>query len=254
MRTVLLLVAAAALPVGPLAAAEIVLRSSCQPAGPVVRLGDLAEVRGSDTQACRALAAMELFPAPLPGQRRVVRIREVCDRLALAGVPLVQHRFSGASEVVVSGGALALQAALPRPADPSRRREVVVATAAIAKGAVITASDVRLEPAASAEIEAAGFHTLEDVLGKEALRPIPAGAVLEPELLRAAVLVRRGEVISVYARSPALRIRTTARAQDDGALGDTITVESLLNRARFSVRITGPREAEVELAAAAPQR
>ncbi len=244
----LLLVVAAMLPLGPLAAAEIVLRPACQPAGPVVRLGDLAEVRGADAQACKTLEAIELFPAPLPGQRRVVRIREVCDCLALAGVPLVQHRFAGASEVVVTGAGEGPRAAPARPAAPRPRGQVVVASTAIAKGALIAASEVRLEPAASPEIEAAGFHSLEDVLGKEALRPIPAGAVLEPELLRTPVLVRRGEVISVYVRSPAVRIRTTARAQDDGGLGDTIAVESLLNRARFTVRITGPREAEVALA------
>lgn len=235
--------------IGSAPAAEIVFRPVCQPAGPVVRLGDLAEVRGANAQDCKTLAAVELFPAPLPGQRRVVRVREVCDLLVLAGVPILQHRFSGASEVILSGaGGGAKVPPVARPAEPPRRGHVVVAATAIAKGSLIAASDVRLEPAASAEIQTAGFHSLEEVVGKEALRAIPAGVVLEPEFLRAPVLVRRGEVINLYARTPAVRIRTTARAQDDGGLGDTITVESLLNRARFSARVIGPREAEVELA------
>ncbi len=235
--------------VRPLAAAEIVLRSVCQPAGPVVRLGDLAQVHGADAAQCQALSNVELFPAPLAGQRRVVRVREVCDRLLLAGVPLVPHRFSGASEVIVSGPGDTGKGPPPvsRPPEPAPRGHVVVSTAAISKGACITPSDVRLEPAASPEIDATGFHRLEDVLGKEAVRAIPAGVVIEPGLLRVPVLVRRGEVIDVYARGLAVRIRTTARAQEDGGLGDTITVESLGNRVRFSVRVTGPREAEVEV-------
>lgn len=254
MRIRLLVVLATVMPGLPATAAEIILRPACQPAGPVVRLGDVAEIRGTEPKEREALAAVELFPAPLAGQRRVVRVREVCDLLALAGVPIAQHRFSGASEVVVSGpGDEAKSPPRSRPVESPRRGEVVVATTTIAKGALIAASDVRWEPAASPEIEAAGFRSLDEVLGREAARAIPPGAVLQPEFLRTPVLVRRGEVINVYACGPAVRIRTTARAQDDGGVGDSITVESLLNRARFSVRITGPRQAEVELATAARQ-
>jgi len=248
MRVRLLAALAVVVPVCPLMAAEIVLRPVCQPAGSIVRLGDLAEIRVAERARHDALAAVELFPTPLPGQRRVVRVRELCDLLALAGVPIVEHRFSGASEIVINSPGDAPKSSVRfRPTEPPQRGQVVVATTAIAKGALITASDVRLEPAASPEIEASGFHTLDDVLGREAVRSILPGAVLQPELLRTPLLVRRGEVINVFARSPAVRIRTTARAQDDGGLGDTIAVESLLNRSRFNVRITGPREAEVEV-------
>ena len=48
------------------AAAELRLRAQCNPAGPVVTLGDVAEIDSADARQTAALAAIELFPAPPP--------------------------------------------------------------------------------------------------------------------------------------------------------------------------------------------
>ncbi len=232
---------------GPLGAAEIQLRARCQPQRPVVTLGDLAEVTAADPAQAAALSAVELFPAP-SGRPRTVRLRELCDLLVIRQVALAEHRFSGASEVTVLAATSTEPAPKPAAVEPRRAGEVLVAVAPIAKGAVVRAADVRVEPAASIEIQRAGCASLDEVVGKEALRAIPAGAVIAPESLRAPLLVRRGDVVAVLARAAGVRVRTTARAQDDGALGDPITVESLLNRQKFTVRVTGPRETELEAA------
>jgi flagella basal body P-ring formation protein FlgA len=229
----------------PLLAAEIQLRARCQPQRPVVTLGDIAEVRAADPAQAAALSAVELFPAPA-GRPRTVRVRELCDLLVIRQVALAEHRFSGASEVTVLAAASPEPAPKPAAVEPRRTGEVVVAVAPIAKGAVVRASDVRVEPAASVEIQRAGCSSLDEVVGKESLRSIPAGAVIPPESLRAPLMVRRGDVVAVLARGAGVRVRTTARAQDDGAQGDPITVESLLNRQKFTVRVTGPRETELE--------
>ncbi|MCR4412491.1 MAG: flagellar basal body P-ring formation chaperone FlgA [Thermoguttaceae bacterium] len=230
---------------GPLVAAEIQLRARCQPQRPVVTLGDMAQINAADPAQAEALSAIELFPAPA-GRPRTVRVRELCDLLAMRQVALAEHRFSGASEVTVLAAASTEPAAKPAAVEPRRAGEVVVAVAPIAKGAVVRTSDVRIEPAASIEIQRAGCGSVDEVVGKETLRAIPAGAVIPPESLRAPLLVRRGDVVAVLARAAGVRVRTTARAQDDGALGDPITVESLLNRQKFTVRVTGPRETELE--------
>jgi hypothetical protein len=48
-------------------------------------------------------------------------------------------------------------------------------------------------------------------------------------------------------------VHTTARARQDGALGDLVRVESLDTKEPFEVRITGPREAAVFVPSAAYQ-
>jgi flagella basal body P-ring formation protein FlgA len=59
------------------------------------------------------------------------------------------------------------------------------------------------------------------------------------------VLVKRGEVITISSQAGGIRVRTTARAREDGARGDLVQVESLETRERFEVRVVGPREAAV---------
>ena len=91
------------------AAAELRLRAQCNPAGPVVTLGDVAEIDSADARQAASLAAIELFPAPAAAEQRIVHVREIQDLLLLRGVNLTEHRFSGSSEVTV-------QAVVARPA------------------------------------------------------------------------------------------------------------------------------------------
>ena len=57
--------------------------------------------------------------------------------------------------------------------------------------------------------------------------------------------VHHGDVVTVYAQSGAVRIRTNARARDEGSVGELVAVESLLNRSTYYARVSGIREVEV---------
>ncbi len=322
----LLLAAALALGGGAAAgAAELELKAKCQAQAAVVTLGDVAEIRAADANQTRLLAGTELFTAPAPGQQRVVRVREIQDLLAMRLVNLAEHRFTGASQVLVLAGGdpsapdrqlrvtvgtpprrapgaggrgataprercrgcgverapglerepsadgsqrrpaadragrtrpwtgtqqfeLVLGAAghaqrVPVTAEVAVRAPVVSASVALARGAVIRPEDVQLERAA-ADAEGA-FHSLDEVVGRELSQAVAAGTVLQPAMLQAQTLVRRGEVITVYARAAGIRVRTTARCRQDGGQGDLVTVESLLDRKVFTARVIGIQEAEV---------
>ena len=65
------------------------------------------------------------------------------------------------------------------------------------------------------------------------------------DCLRPPLAVHRGEVVTVYAQSGAIRIRTNARARDEGSVGELVAVESLLNRSTYYARVSGIREVEV---------
>lgn len=309
------------------AGAELQLRANCQAQGAIVRLGELAEVLAADAQEARALAGMELFPAPAPGQQRTLRVRELQDLLALRRVNLVEHRFSGASQTVISGagdqnkgdsrpvspsmvrraermvseavvrylhqqvsareswnvtlslsdsqaraipleardiavsggerpwvgkqqfelvlGTSAQASRLAVTAEVALRAPVVVVMASLARGAVVRPADVQLQPDQSGEDRGEACHSLDEVVGRELTRAVAPGVVLQPQYLRTPILVRRGEVVTVYARSGGVRVRVTARAKEDGSLGDLITVESLSNRKSYTARVSGAQEAEV---------
>lgn len=326
---VVLLTALVATPFGPASAraAELRLRAECRSEGPVVTLGDVAEVVDVDFRRADALAAMELFPAPPPGQPRFVRLREIQDLLIIRGINLVEHRFSGSSQVTVlgpgeqaetgrrplsvtvvkraerqvceaviallrervsksepwdvdvrlddgqarlvarAGAAISARGGMPPWEGPQRFEvtvkvpegpvrfaidarvtlppAVVVAARSLLRGTVIRADDVQLQRGGPDDTPGDSFQSIAEVVNQETTRAIPAGKILERNLLRAPLVIQRGEVVTVYARSSGIRVRTTARARENGSLGDLILVESLLDRKAYYVRVSGIQEAEV---------
>ena len=121
---------------------------------------------------------------------------------------------------------------------------VAVATRSLAPGDNVQATDVKLAQVSTRQAEEP-FYRLEDLIGQQAIGAIVEGQVIDRADVRSPLLVRRGDAVTVYARSAGVQVRTTARAQDEGSRGDLITVESMLNRQRFFARVTGIHEVEV---------
>jgi flagella basal body P-ring formation protein FlgA len=122
---------------------------------------------------------------------------------------------------------------------------VVVAAKAVGRGDTIRATDLKLQRAEAGANHVDAFQAVEDVAGAEATQAIPAGTVLQASLVRSPIMVRRGEVVTVYSRSSGIRIRVTARAREDAALGELVTVESMSDRKTYTARVCGTQEAEV---------
>ena len=134
---------------------------------------------------------------------------------------------------------------------------VVVALRPLARGAVVREGDVELQRLAgtmypwSTDKIGGALHAVEDAIGHELVRPVSPGAAVSCDCLRPPLAVHRGEVVTVYAQSGAIRIRTNARSHDEGSVGELVAVESLLNRSTYYARVSGVREVEVY---ARPQR
>ena len=125
MRSITLIAAiaiAALFAIRPSHAAELVVRARCECSGPVVTLGDIAEIDGADQHDNEKLAAVDLFPAPPVGRERFLHIREIQDMLALRGVDIARHRFSGANRIAVKRTDKDKQVAYEKPIVASARR------------------------------------------------------------------------------------------------------------------------------------
>lgn len=80
--------------------AEITFRESATPTrGGLVRLGDVAEVRGFDAGR---LVELPLMPKPAPGDGQLLSAQAVREMLAAQGEPPASHRFGGAYFVRVT--------------------------------------------------------------------------------------------------------------------------------------------------------
>jgi flagella basal body P-ring formation protein FlgA len=311
-------------------AAEIRLKQQARTSASVVTLGDVAEVFAADAFQAEQLRGIELGPAPAPGRRRYIRVREVQDAVWTRGISLAMHQFSGVEQTEVTGPAdvAEVEAAPAFQAEPAQRERaektvanlilahlrkqtnprepfqvalsltdaqietvltygtrlvvqggaapwvgaqqftlgltdgkrqigftvdalstlppgVVVVIKPLSAGSIIHPADVELRSPAGVNPNMQPFRRIEEVVGQETTWSIPAGSVLTPQSVRRPIVVRRGRPITVYARSAGLRVRTTARAREDGGLGDLITVEPLDSRDAFFAKVTGVQEAEV---------
>jgi flagella basal body P-ring formation protein FlgA len=133
-------------------------------------------------------------------------------------------------------------------AEVMRSQPVIVARRAIPRGAIITAAAVELQQTERppvANSRRAPLVSIEELIGMEAGRAVQIGEVIFSDQVRAPLVVKRGEPVTVVSQGGGIRVRTTAKATQDGARGDLIQVESLDTREKYDARVTGLREVSV---------
>jgi flagella basal body P-ring formation protein FlgA len=122
---------------------------------------------------------------------------------------------------------------------------VVAAVHALSRGAVIRESDLAIVRDAPREGDSGVFHSIEEVAGKQTTRAVPDGKIIAPDDLQSPLLIHKGDIVTVFAQSAGIRVRTTARARDEGGIGDLVTMETMQDRKPYQARVCGMREAEV---------
>ncbi len=177
---------------------------------------------------------------------------------ALAGA--AQSVANSAQSILVSGGAppwygrQTFQVTLPGagPAGSFSVQavvtpppQVVVTARSLPRGAVLRPEDVELQAVNLREGTNEYSSTVEEVIGRQTTRALPAGAPVPRDAIRQPLLVRRGDVVTVHARGPGIHVRITARAREDGSLGELVSVESIYDRKTFLARVCDSREVEV---------
>jgi flagella basal body P-ring formation protein FlgA len=109
--------------------------------------------------------------------------------------------------------------------------DVVIANRPIARGATLSAADVRLERRDLATLPYGYVLQTDQITGKSLVRGITEGTVLNPNILTAPKWVKRGERVTVLAQAGGMEIRMNGEALMDGTEGSVIRVRNL-NSAR----------------------
>ncbi|MDX1961656.1 MAG: flagellar basal body P-ring formation chaperone FlgA [Pirellulales bacterium] len=130
-------------------AAEISLRPTALISGKMLTLGDLCEVADPDPVVAAELSGLALGPAPTAGRSQIWRLREIQDRLSLAGVNLAEHRFGGSAQVTLQHARAATPAEQPlSDAQLAAIEEAVEAAIESQLQKATTTADERLSPLA----------------------------------------------------------------------------------------------------------
>jgi flagella basal body P-ring formation protein FlgA len=213
-------------------------------AAPVVAAEVEAEVAAAIREHLRQTVAPEA-----PWTVRVHLSNSVAERLSGHNhgftVTGGQPPWSGSQRFVLSFNTDGRAVNVPVVADVSRPVPTVVAARAVPAGRVIQASDVRVEHKQPSSRSAVAASRLEDVIGKQTTRALTAGYPIDHRAIRAPILVRRGEVVTVIVRVANVKVTTHARAMEEGGQGDLIEVQSLSSRERYVAQVVGIQQVAV---------
>lgn len=130
-------------------------------------------------------------------------------------------------------------------ADVSRVARALATTRSLAPGEIVRQEDVELAEVNPLSLSTTSVLEPQDVLGLEVKRAVPAGQLLHTHMVQKPILVKRGELVTVYCVAPGVQVKATAKSLAAGGLGDVVLLESPESNKRFQARVTAPQEAMV---------
>jgi flagella basal body P-ring formation protein FlgA len=112
------------------------------------------------------------------------------------------------------------------PFKVSVKRSLYMAKRNIGKGDVIRLGDLAVRESYLNGVSSAYPVGVNDVVGKEAKKEIPAGAIILNQVLEGVMAVQKRQTVSITAENKRLTVQTKGTALEKGKLGDLIKVKS----------------------------
>jgi flagella basal body P-ring formation protein FlgA len=132
---------------------------------------------------------------------------------------------------------------------PDNQIELVVPSHDIARGAVIEDDDLTTKLIPALRASNTVIRDAEDVVGREAKRPLRAGEMIRGSDLKKPTLVAKGATVTMVFEVPGMALTSIGRALAEGGEGDTIAVLNPTSYRQVSAVITGPGTVHVGAAA-----
>ena len=103
---------------------------------------------------------------------------------------------------------------------------VVVTSQPLAFRDIVKGTDMRLERRDISSLHARPFYRIEEVVGQQAMRPIPANETLTQRNLDRPPVMRRGSPVVLLYETGSLRVETPGIAEENGRAGEMIQVKN----------------------------
>ncbi|MEL7450081.1 MAG: flagellar basal body P-ring formation chaperone FlgA [Pseudomonadota bacterium] len=113
------------------------------------------------------------------------------------------------------------------PVRVSMVTSVLVAQHALARGAALTAGDVRLVERDVATLPSGYLTNIARLQGQALRRHVLPGSIITPSMLVQSKTIHRGQRVTLLAAGSALSIRMAGTAMSNGGLGERISVKNL---------------------------
>ncbi len=109
-------------------------------------------------------------------------------------------------------------------------QDVLIVRQPIARGATLAANDVAIERRRLPGVSTRFVASPTDLAQKVARRPLAAGEPLTADALAPAVIVKRGQVVTLVSQVGAVTIRSGGRAMGDAAMQGRVRVQNESSR------------------------
>lgn len=113
------------------------------------------------------------------------------------------------------------------PVTLQREQQLVVARRSLQVGEIVAEADLALEWRALQGRGYGQFENLDAVVGRRVARPLRAGQVIQPNQLRQAMSIRKGDIVTLISRAGPVEIRGRGRAHEDAVENGRLRVENL---------------------------
>lgn len=182
------------------------------------------------------------------------QIRSLVDNESDLFVSGGQSPWTGSQHFLITADQAEGQLGLRIDAIVTLPPAVVVAARPLSRGNLIQEGDVRLEVRSDVRDTDVTFASLDQVIGLETKQSIAAGEAMVDRKVQQPVLVKSGDIVTVFARSGGIQVRTVARARESGSMGELVSVEALNDRKSYFARVSGIQKVEIYARAVAADR
>jgi flagella basal body P-ring formation protein FlgA len=112
------------------------------------------------------------------------------------------------------------------PVDVRREITLLVLRRAIARGETIGAADVSAQTRILAGLGSPYVARVEDLAGRLTRRPLPEGTAITADALNAALLIHRGQDVTLMTSAGGLEVRAPGRALADASANQRVRVQN----------------------------
>lgn len=103
----------------------------------------------------------------------------------------------------------------------------LVARRTLNRGETLSSSDVQLVEKDLTNLHYGFYSEVDEVLGQQATRALPAGQVLTPSSIKPPLLIRRGDQVTLMAEIGGIEVSMMGEALNDGIQGQRLRVRAL---------------------------
>lgn len=124
--------------------------------------------------------------------------------------------------------------------------EVVTLAKPLPRDAILTEDDLLVTRRNLGPLGEGLIRRPEDAVGKLLQSSLQAGSLLYDKLLKTPPLVKRGDRVTIRAKSAHLQVNVNGEVQNAGGKGEQVRVKNLMSRKELYARVVTPSIVEVE--------